>query len=312
VVVRVGGVLVGGGLVAGLLAGPTRVGPSSAVALPSELRTVRDLWAAFPSPHPQAAEKTRTHLDTVTRAIDADRAAKGVTRPPVIWSTYAGLVEAHYGVFHPDTDYIIHALGPARRAGYLAAFREAQPDYVCTFRRGYFPPFEEWLQQTTWPFYEEVAQNYEVLTRTWVGVVWRRRPGPWRTGTTAAELSYPSPRPDGFPVRRPPGAAETDPLVVELTYQTEAPLAGVPVVGKLPRYHLLWSDAAEANVITLPPSGQYGGTASVVVRGVAGREPWGWVTTRSPTGGRIRIVHVRVRALPPEAASAVVEGFLEP
>lgn len=311
-VVRVGGVLVGGCLAAGVLTGPTRAAPSSAVALPSELRTVRKLWAEFPTPHPQAAAKTREHLDAVTRAIDADRSATGVTRPPVIWSTYAGPVEAHYGVFHPDTDYIIHALGPARRAGYLAAFRAAEPDYVCTFRRSFFPPFEEWLQQTTWPFYEEVALNYEVLTRTWAGVVWRRRPGPWRTSTTAAELSYPPSQLDGFPVRRPPGAAETDPLVVELTYETEAPLARVPIVGKLPRYHLAWADAAEAIHITLPPSNQYGGTASVVVQGVPGKEPSGWVTTRSPTGGRIRIVNVRVRALPSDVAAAVAAGFLDP
>lgn len=168
----------------------------------------------------------------------------------------------------------------------------------------------EWLKQTSWPFHEGVALNYEVLTRTWAGVV--RRPGPWRTGTTAAKLSYPTPDADGFPVRRPPGAADTDPLVVELTCEIEAPFARVSVVGKLPRYHFAWADAAEAEIITLPPSNLYGGTASVVAHGVPGKVPSGWVTTRFPTGGRIRVVHVRVRALPPDVTAAVVAGFLEP
>src|SRR6185436_2676742 len=43
-------------------------------------------------------------------------------RTPVIWSTYAGLLEWQVGVFHPETDYINHTLGPERRSAYAATF----------------------------------------------------------------------------------------------------------------------------------------------------------------------------------------------
>ena len=311
-VVGFGRAAAAGFLAVGVLAGPTRVSPSSAVTLPREVRAVRAAWSAFPVPHAYSAQQTQAHIGEMVRAIDADRAASGVTRPPVIWSTYAGLLEAHYGVFHPDADYIIHALGPDRRAGYLAAFRAARPDYVCTFRRAYWGSYEEWLQQTTWPFYEEVARNYEVLTRTWAGVLWRRRSGPWRTDATVAETNYTPPYDDGFPIQRPAGASDTDPLIVEIRYETSAPLASVPVIGKLPRYFLAFVDSGNTDIVTLPPSKSYGGTVSVVVRPVAGKVPWGWVATESLIGGRVRVQHVRVRALPPDVAAAVTQGLLDP
>ena len=142
--------------------------------------------------------------------------------------------------------------------------------------------------------------------------MWRRRAGPWRTGATAAEVRYAPPREDGFPVVRPAGVGESDPLVVEIEYETQYPLAAVPVVGKLPRHFLAFVDSGNTGVVTLPPSATYGGTVSVIVRPIPGKVSWGWVATESLTGGRVKVRHVRVRALPPEVAAVVTQGLLDP
>ncbi|HEY5062451.1 MAG TPA: hypothetical protein VII52_13000, partial [Gemmatimonadaceae bacterium] len=62
--------------------------------------------------------------------IDAHRNPDG--SPPTIWSTYAGLLEARNGRFHPSFDYIIHALGPANRANYVGDFVRLRPQIVQT------------------------------------------------------------------------------------------------------------------------------------------------------------------------------------
>lgn len=293
----------------GLLVGPVRTPRASLLTVGRDIHELRTRIAAFPQEHPGLAAKTRSHLDLYTAVIDADRAAQGVTRPPVLWSTYAGLLEAHYGVFHPHCDYVIHALGPTRRAGYLDAFRRAEPDYVSTPRRG---GFEEWIQQATWPVYEELALNYDPVVKSWAGVLWRRRPGPWRMwGESAGEVSYEPPLPNTFPVKRPAGAGPSDPLVLEVEYETEAPLAAVPVIGKLPRYFLAFTGAVNREMVGLPPSAMYGGRVSVVVQPVAGQEPMCGAMTASLTGGSVRVKHVRVRALSADVVARVKTGVLD-
>ncbi|MBD1878303.1 hypothetical protein [Coleofasciculus sp. FACHB-T130] len=51
-----------------------------------------------------------------------------------IWSTYSGLLEAEYGVFHPESDYIIHALGIHARKKYVDTFIATKPKFVTTIR----------------------------------------------------------------------------------------------------------------------------------------------------------------------------------
>ena len=61
--------------------------------------------------------------------LDAHRHPDGT--PPTLWSTYAGLLEARNGLFHPSFDYIIHALGPANRAKYVEDFTRAASRSSC-------------------------------------------------------------------------------------------------------------------------------------------------------------------------------------
>jgi hypothetical protein len=237
------------------------------------------------------------HLDTYLRAltgpIDADRAAAGTTRPPVIWSMYAGLLEDHYGVFHPHTDYVIHAIGPRGREDYLAGFRATQPDYVVIFRRDFFS-YEEWLQHGTWPFYEELVLNYDVRAVTHECVLWKRRPEPWRSPDPAdGRVSREPDSPHGFTVPPVPGVPADAPFVVEVEYCVENPLGRVPIVGGLPRYLLGSTDCRNRTPVSLPP---YRTNWTFLVVPTPGKTPTFFAGTFSLVGGgRVTLMKVHVR-----------------
>lgn len=173
----------------------------------------------------------------------------GAGPPPSIWSTYAGLLEAEYGVFHPAEDYMIHALGPGARERYVERFAQARPRWVTTIRRS-FSPWEEWLQHEHWPFYEEVVRHYDVRAVTRHSLLWERRAG----GDAAA------PAWDGA-VDPPAGASEValpasdaeDVLVVEVEYRAENARGFVPLLGRLPRYLLAVEGTRERLPVSLPP-----------------------------------------------------------
>ena len=230
----------------------------------------------------------RQHQDDIVRAIDADRAGKGIVRPPVIWSTYAGLVEAHYGVFHPAEDYIIHAIGKSGRERYLEAFRTADPDYVITCRASAMA-YEVWLQNTNWPFYEEVAMNYDVLELTSDTIVWVRRPGPWQvpdptdgriTVEPTADMNFVTPSGlHGTPKHL---------YVVEVEYSVQNKYARVPVVGGLARHLIFPSGAVSELPVSLPP---YRNRLSFAFRPMPDTLPEFWAGTASIVGGGKVIIH---------------------
>jgi len=254
---------------------------------------VRDPAAAIAARRVGFGPNLAAHLTDTIGAIDTDRAARGVTRPPVIWSTYAGQVEAHYGVLHPHTDYIIHAIGPAGRDEYLAAFRRTGPDYVVTFRRDTFA-YEEWLENATWAFFQEVLLNYEPLAAGSVAVVWRRTDHPWRIPTTEGRVSRDPEAPDRFTVPVPPGLPPDAALVVEVEYEVRNPLRQIPVVGGLPRYLLGPSGCLNETPVSLPP---YRRSWSFPVFPVAGQTPTFFAGTFSLVGGRVTVTKVHVRPL---------------
>jgi hypothetical protein len=171
-----------------------------------------------------------------------------------LWSTYAGLLEARWGVRHPSVDYVIHALGDAGRAEYLRRFREVRPRFVSTARRG-STIYEEWLQNSTWEFYEDLARNYRPVASSPYFVFWEQRPeASWQVDERwDHELAV-----DGqpvFPVPLPEGTAPL-PLsiwVVEVEYRIHNPWGRLPVLGKLPRFLLTPADARVAQPVSLPP-----------------------------------------------------------
>jgi hypothetical protein len=286
-----------------LVAGPSRH-PSSVL---NAGQLGRELWARatdFAAGKAAFGPTLSDHLARTTRAIDADRAARGITRPPVIWSAYAGQLEAHYKVLHPHTDYIIHALGPDGRAEYLAAFRRSAPDYVSVYHRNWFS-FAEWLEVSNWSFYEELLLNYEPLLVSPYAVLWRRLDRPWRTPDEAGRVSYDPEAPDRFTVRVPDGLPPGTPLVVEVEYTTESPLRRVPVVGGLPRFVLAPDRCRNVTPVSFPP---YRTSWTFPVLPTPGQTPAFYAGTLSLVGGKVAVTKVHVRPLRAEGRERALWG----
>jgi|GEM_PF-757340 len=286
--------LLAGLLATFLLVGPTTIGRSSILEAKAAAfeagqwaKEVRQTRCPF-------GPRFRALLNDLTTAIDADRAASGVTRPPVIWSTYAGVLEDHYGVFNPGCDYLIHAVGPERREAYVQAFRDSSPDYVCTFRRSVWP-WEEALQNNCWSFYEELIRNYEPLADSWAFRLWKRRPGEWRSPDPEGDtVAFVPEKGDDFSVPLPEHVPPESGVVVEVQYEVKSPLRGVPIAGNLPRFLLHPRECENETPISLPP---YRDRWSFAVYPKDGRTPAFFAGTASLVGGKVQIVKVRVRPI---------------
>ena len=291
---RAGRWALGGFIITFLLVGPTTSGRSSI----TEVRSVAAEAVAWGKEAKAGrcplGPRFRAHLHDLTAAIDADRAAKGITRPPVIWSTYAGVLEDHYGVFNPHCDYLIHAVGPQRREEYVAVFARVQPDYVCTFRRSVWP-WEECLENNGWDFHEQLVMNYEPLAESWAYRLWRRRPSEWRSpDPTAGRVSVAPERPDSFTVPVPSGLPPGAGLVVEVEYEATNPARGVPVAGGLPRFLLHPHDCDNQTPVSLPP---YRDRWAFAVYPTPGKSPSFFAGTASLIGGKVRVIAVHVRPI---------------
>ena len=170
----------------------------------------------------------------------------------ILWSTYAGPPERVLGIFNPHTDYMIHALGPKSRASYLNTFLEVKPEFVKTEPRSF--AYEQWLQNSSWPFYEELLTQYSIVETTRRAMLWRRSPGP--TGTTSPAVEIPLDRPI-----EPGGEVEVadryiedaDLIVVQLEYQVHRPLEEVPMLRELARYLVRPLSSRAPGSVALPP-----------------------------------------------------------
>ena len=277
-----------------LLVGPSSSDRSSLTEVSWHTRQLAASIGTIRRGECKVVPKLQADFESLVAAIDADRATHGVTRPPVIWSTYAGRLEDHYGVFNPACDYTIHALGPVRRAAYLDAFRKSKPDYVVTYRPSRYI-YEHWLRNSTWEWFEEVIQNYDVLIVGTRQVVWRLKPSGWATPPEAeARLSRNPEGSDWFTVPAPPGCAADAPRVVEVEYEVENTLAAVPIVGKLPRYLLGPSHCQNSTPVSLPPGRT---TWSFAVVPQSDQVPAFYGKTFSLVGGGLKIRRVHIRPL---------------
>ena len=210
-------------------------------------------------PAQQLSMTWQKHLQQAEAAIAA---LPRSTRPPQLWSLYAGLLEDKYGVFHPREDYIIHALGRERRAAYLQALRTTQPDVVQTVRKSYFYAatrfhnYEQWLRNSTWELYEEVLNNYDVLTVTDRAIFWKRKPAPWQAPTNNYQPISVSPEVSA--VELPIDSAPDSPTiyVVRLQYKTKNPWQRIPLIGGLPRFLIYPENTLDNLPVSLPPYAQ--------------------------------------------------------
>jgi hypothetical protein len=171
----------------------------------------------------------------------------------LLWSTYSSFFEDGLGCFHPDTDYIIHALGPEGRARYLASFIQSKTEYVQTMRRDFFP-YEDWLMFTTWDFYEEVLKNYHVISQTPHSLLWKRLAAgesPDVKMGESVDVSH-----DGLKIQLDHEMIERahpDLGVLTLKYAIANPWEKLPVVGMIPRFLLTCEGSANAYAASLNP-----------------------------------------------------------
>ena len=235
---------------------------------------------------------------TITRGqavLDANRAAD--RRAPTLWSTYSGLLEARNGLYNPSFDYIIHALGPEDRAGYLDSFVRVQPALVQTMSADY-TQYEAWIEETSWDFYAELLRSYVVVDSTPWSLFWKRRAQPLPPPRLAWEASLPAGS-QGVRVPPPPRDSTQPSLVlaqVELEYHTRNPLHALPLVGTMPRYLVTVEGARQTLPITLDPFVTRSRFPLVMVRGQPATLSWR-VSSLLP-GASIEVSRVRLWEVP--------------
>jgi len=189
-------------------------------------------------------------LHDAQAAIDRHRGPNG--QLPTLWSTYAGWIEARNGMFHPSVDYVIHALGPGRQA-YVDAFRAQQPTLVQTVRPSY-TPYEPWIENNDWEFYDELLASYQVASVTPWSMFWERRAGPRLVARTIGTLSIPSGTTSlHLPSIPPDSTMRASLLVIDVEYEAENPLHWLPIIGQSPRYLVGINGALSHLAVSLNP-----------------------------------------------------------
>lgn len=227
--------------------------------------------------------------------LDSRRGPNG--EPPTLWSTYAGLLEARNGLFHPTTDYIIHALGPENRVKYVEDFKRLKPRLVQTVHPLY-TQYEAWIEQTSWDFYAELLRNYDLVGSTEWSFFWERRAEPqpapvllWKTDV----------RPDADGLQLPP-IRGTEPqllFMVEMDYEVHNPLHVLPVIGAMPRYLVAAHNALQKNPVSLNPYVTTSRFPLIVIPGKSPELHWG--TFGLLPGASITVKAIRVYSVPTAA-----------
>jgi len=225
--------------------------------------------------------------------LDSRRDSAG--RPPILWSTYAGLLEARNGLFHPSVDYIIHALGPENRKKYVADFQRVKPRLVQTVSPTY-TQYETWLEDTSWDFYIELLRHYEVVATTPWSLFWERgadsavAPPPIQVWSSSV-----APGADRITLPTVPVVAGLAPLAllqVEIEYRAKNAMQSLPIVGAIPRYLLRATDVLQRYPVTIDP---YTTTTRFPLLAIRGKAPvLSWSTASLLPGARLEVSAVRL------------------
>jgi hypothetical protein len=232
-------------------------------------------------------------LATGQQIIDARRGPNRT--PPTLWSTYAGMLEANNGIFHPSTDYIIHALGEENRDRYLSDFRRVRPRLVQTVLPAY-TQYEAWIEQTSWDLYADLVRDYKVIGSTPWSIFWERDSTPgqqfvphWISTVKGATAEIPA-------VPQMPNQPNVVLMEVELTYRVHNPLRWLPVVGAMPRYLVRVGNALNRYAVTLDP---YRTSMRFPVLSIRGRDPQLFFNTYSLLpGASFEVTGIRVMVVP--------------
>lgn len=192
--------------------------------------------------------KWEKDIAVLTTVIPRDQARK-----QGLWSTYSGLLEAEYDIFNPAFDYIIHALGENGRQDYLMKFNEEKPTFVITAKKSF--AYEEWLQNTTWPFYETLLLNYHPIDELSYGLIWKKdEDKKWQPPSDydfEGEISLDHYSEIEIPIDHAKEKGSI--LVLNIEYQIKNPYKHLPLLKDLPRYLLYPYNCRSKTAIALPP-----------------------------------------------------------
>jgi hypothetical protein len=220
----------------------------------------------------QIGSESRAMMDGIIARIEQDRRDHPSESELSIWSLYTGLVDAHYGQNNPSCDYIIHALGPRARQDYLETFRTTRPRYVITLNPRTFP-YSQWLQQTSWPFFEDLLNNYGVLLADTDLVLWKRDTTTWvQPESLGPPLSSNGDGSFTLGLEAEPPPADSL-VVVGVKYRVDNPWKRVPFFGRLPRLFAEAQPSQGEPWASLPPD-------EVEVTWPVCPSPRGWPTIR--------------------------------
>ena len=232
-----------------------------------------------------------TTLEQGQAVIDARRDAAG--RPPTLWSTYAGLLEARNGIFHPTVDYVIHALGPANRVKYVEDFHRFAPRLAQTVRPAY-TGYETWIEDTSWDFYVELLRNYQLVASTPWSFFWERLPTPAPPPSPVWSGNV-APGADSLALPIVPTSSDGSGVMllqVEIDYRIRNPLHVLPVIGALPRYFVRSSEALQSIPVTIDP---YTTTTRFPLLALRGKAPvLRWTTESLLPGAHIDVTAARL------------------
>lgn len=112
---------------------------------------------------------------TLAREMRAECEALGLARERRVFSTYSTMIDVVADAFQPTrADYVIHALGTARRSAYVRTLEEVAPPFATTVRADY-SDWEGWVRRQNWDVYARLVADYDPWQRTPYAVIWKRR-----------------------------------------------------------------------------------------------------------------------------------------
>ena len=238
-----------------------------------------------------------SYLAEMVPVMDSLRQEAG--RPLRVWSTYAGLLEAREELFHPDTDYIIHALGPDARADYVASFQKSAPDLVQTVRPRY-SMYEEWLEGSSWEFYRRVLLGYQPVGQTFWSFLWSPRAEPLAEPRLISEHEVGGADHVQLPVPALSDSSTWQILEVEVEYKIDNPWRRLPIIGGLPRHLVHVHGSQNRYPVSLAP--YYPRTRFPVVVRKGDQPSLRFATSSLLPRSSLKVSRVRVRGFPQDPA----------
>lgn len=207
----------------------TRVTPEEARTIARAV-DVPELGGRVPAANHKSVE--------LARWIRADVERRGLAPDARVFSTYSTLIDVLADAFQPTrADYVIHALGAARRADYVSTLVARAPAYATTIRADY-AEWEAWVRRQNWEVYARLLDAYEPWERTPYAIVWRRTDRPLAAPDVPVELARtPGERPGELRLHLAIDAshAALGPLIVEVELASASGFLVAPGTFPAPR-----------------------------------------------------------------------------